>query len=69
MMFSDSPALSTTFLKISKENEFADSMSETWFVLRFIWTGSVGKVLSDSFLHDKKVREITTEIAIAALRK
>jgi hypothetical protein len=68
MIFSDAPEFSTTFLKISKAKEFSDSISETWSAVRFIGTGSTGKISSGSLLHDKNINGTVTENTTAVLK-
>jgi hypothetical protein len=60
--FSLSPALCNTLLKISKENEFSDSIRVTWSCVRFIGTGSVGR-LSLVLLHDIEISNMIRKTA------
>jgi hypothetical protein len=68
MIFSDAPEFSITFLKISKAKEFSDSIRETWSAVRFIGTGSTGRISLGSMLHDKNIKDIVNENTTAALK-
>jgi hypothetical protein len=55
IIFSVSGVLFSTSLKMSKANEFSDSIKEACFRVRFIGTGLSGK-LSDVFSHENRKR-------------